>query len=109
MLGGIGREGAELLVEPFHGLHEPLACDGIHDALQLAELLLVVEVRGDDEGGAVVGGGFGEAVHAGELAQDAGEAHGKVRIEVLGAQFGDGASLFLQPCDLEGQLAVELV
>ena len=109
LLGGIGREGAELLVEPFHGLHEPLACDGIHDALQLAELLLVVEVRGDDEGGAVVGGGFGEAVHAGELAQDAGEAHGKVGIEVLGAQFGDGASLFLQPCDLEGQLAVELV
>ena len=35
--------------------------------------------------------------------------HGKAGIEVLGAQFGDGASLFLQPCDLEGQLAVELV
>ena len=64
---------------------------------------------GDDESGAVGSSGVGEGVHAGEHAQDAGEAHGKVGIEVLGAQFGDGASLFLQPCDLEGQLAVELV
>lgn len=64
---------------------------------------------GDDEGGAVGGPRVGEGVHAGEHAQDAGEAHGQVGVEVLRAQFGDGASLFLQPCDLEGQLAVELV
>lgn len=64
---------------------------------------------GDDEGGAVGGPRVGEGVHAGEHAQDAGEAHGQVGVEVLRTQLGDGAPLLLQTLDLQGQFAVELV
>ena len=83
----------------FQGLHQVLTGNALDDALQFAELIVVVEVTGNDEGGAVGGARVGERVDARQHAQDAGEAHRQIGIEVLGAQLGDGATLLLQALD----------